>query len=232
VQCSNSETNLARFGASERRCAASALRWLLRQLANVASQTSQNHASTKEIEMKWKCGMAVLCVFILVAGVSSSAAAPEAPAARGAFLDSFQKHWNTAKELAMAVADAMPAESYDFKPVPAEMSFGEQIIHIAEANYFYCAYITDAKSPYPEPQKDAKIEKAGAIKDLGASFDYCGKIFDGLDETKLSQMHTSGKRNSSTIETMMGAMVHMAHHRGQTEVYLRLKGITPPPYKW
>jgi uncharacterized damage-inducible protein DinB len=24
----------------------------------------------------------------------------------------------------------------------------------------------------------------------------------------------------------------MAHHRGQTEVYLRLKGITPPQYKW
>jgi len=27
-------------------------------------------------------------------------------------------------------------------------------------------------------------------------------------------------------------LVHMAHHRGQAEVYLRLKGITPPPYKW
>jgi uncharacterized damage-inducible protein DinB len=190
------------------------------------------YASSKEIEMKLKFAMAVLCTSVLLPGVFSSAAAPAAPATRGAFLDSFQKHWNTAKELALAVADAMPAEAYDFKPVPAEMSFGEQIIHIAEANYFYCAYIADAKSPYPEPPKDAKIEKAGAMKDLGASFDYCGKVFDGLDETKLSQMHTSGKRNSSTIETMMGAMVHMAHHRGQTEVYLRLKGITPPQYKW
>jgi uncharacterized damage-inducible protein DinB len=38
------------------------------------------------------------------------------------------------------------------------------------------------------------------------------------------------------IEMKIGAarvvMSHMAHHRGQAEVYLRLKGITPPEYQW
>jgi uncharacterized damage-inducible protein DinB len=187
---------------------------------------------TQEIDMKLKARMAVWCGVVLLAGNISLTAAPQAPASRGAFLDSFQKHWNTARELALAVADAMPAESYDFKPVPAEMSFGEQMIHIAESSYFYCSYIADAKSPYPEPPKDAKVAKEGAIKDLAASFDYCGKVFEGLDEGKLSQIHTSGKRSSSTIEVMLGAMVHMAHHRGQAEVYLRLKGVTPPQYKF
>lgn len=180
--------------------------------------------------MKLKMRMAVWCAMVLLVGPLT--AAPQAPATRGAFLDSFQKHWTTAKELTLAVADAMPAESYDFKPVPAEMSFGEQMIHIAESSYFYCSYIADAKSPYPEPAKDAKIDKAGAMKDLGASFDYCGKVFDGLDETKLSQIHTSGKRSSSTMDVMLGALAHMAHHRGQAEVYLRLKGIKPPQYKF
>ena len=36
----------------------------------------------------------------------------------------FAKHWKTARELTLAVADAMPAENYDFKPNPEEMSFG------------------------------------------------------------------------------------------------------------
>jgi uncharacterized damage-inducible protein DinB len=31
---------------------------------------------------------------------------------------------------------------------------------------------------------------------------------------------------------MLGVMIHMTHHRGAAEVYLRLKGITPPKYKW
>ena len=43
----------------------------------------------------------------------------------------FAKHWKTARELTLAVAEAMPAENFDFKPNPEEMSFGEQIAHIA-----------------------------------------------------------------------------------------------------
>jgi uncharacterized damage-inducible protein DinB len=184
--------------------------------------------------MRVKCLFATGFAVAVLSGVLALSAADRAPsshpATQGLFLDSFQKHWNTAKGLALAVADAMPAESYDFKPSPPEMSFGEQMIHIADANYFYCAFMTDAKSPYPEPAKDAKIEKAGAMKDLGASFDYCSKVFAGLDEAKLAQSHAAGKRTLSTLDAMLGVMVHMAHHRGQAEVYLRVKGIAPPKY--
>jgi uncharacterized damage-inducible protein DinB len=154
------------------------------------------------------------------------------PMPSGPFIDAFQTHWTTAKELALAVADAMPTEDYNFKPVPAEMSFGEQMLHIASASYYYCSFIADTKSPYAEPAGGAKVEKAAALKNLGASFDYCSKVFDGLDESKLSQMHGEGSRRLATEEVMLEIMIHMAHHRGQAEVYLRLKGITPPKYKW
>jgi uncharacterized damage-inducible protein DinB len=152
--------------------------------------------------------------------------------ASGSFLETYQKHWSTAKDLALAVADAMPAESYDFKAAAPEMSFGEQMEHIAGANYFYCSVVADTKSPFSGPAKDAKIEKAGAMKDLGASFDYCSKVFSGLDEAKLSQMHAAGKRSFSTLDAMLAVFVHMAHHRGQAEVYLRVKGIAPPSYEF
>jgi uncharacterized damage-inducible protein DinB len=179
---------------------------------------------------KWCAVAAVLMALCLPASGNAQQAA--AAASGAPFLETFQKHWITAKGLAIAVAEAMPAESYDFKPVPAEMSFGEQMLHIAQANYGYCAFIADIKSPYAEPAKDAKIEKASAIKELTGSFDYCTQVFGALDESKLTQMHGSGKRSFSALETMLGVMVHMAHHRGQAEVYLRLKGITPPDYKW
>ena len=129
------------------------------------------------------------------------------------------------------------------------MSFGEQMVHIAQANYGYCAFIADTKSPYGEPAKNAKVEKAAAIKDLGGSLSPWGScatpllvdatddsmiavVFDGLEESKLSQMHGEGKGIFSTMDVMLGVMIHMTHHRGQAEVYLRLKGITPPEYKW
>jgi uncharacterized damage-inducible protein DinB len=130
------------------------------------------------------------------------------------------------------VADAMPADSYDFKPSPAEMTFGVQMIHMAAANYGYCAFAGNTNSPYPEPADDAKVEKPQALKDLAASFDYCTQIFNGLDESKLYVAREWGKGHLSPMDAMLGVMIHMSHHRGQAEVYLRAKGITPPKYKW
>jgi uncharacterized damage-inducible protein DinB len=182
------------------------------------------------VKLMSAAGLSVLLAagILLVAGTGW---AQEAHAA-GSFLETYQKHWSTAKKLALAVADAMPAESYDFKASAPEMSFGEQMEHIAGANYSYCSVVADSKSPFSDPAKDAKIEKAAAMKDLGASFDYCSKVFAGLDDTKLSQMHVAGKRSVSTLDAMLGVFVHMAHHRGQAEVYLRLKGIAPPNYEF
>jgi uncharacterized damage-inducible protein DinB len=182
--------------------------------------------------MKLKIVLVLACILAVLISVSPAVAQAQASHSNGQFIDTFQKHWSTARGLALAVADAMPAEGYDYKPSPPEMSFGELMQHIAQSNYGYCAFIADAKSPYAEPAKDAKIEKAGAIKDLGGSFDYCAKVFDGLDETKLSQMHGTGQRSFSTLDVMLGVMIHMSHHRGQAEVYLRVKGIKPPDYKW
>jgi uncharacterized damage-inducible protein DinB len=148
------------------------------------------------------------------------------------FIAAFEKRWSAAKDLAVAVADAMPAESYDFRPVPAEMTFGEQIRHMAQANYGKCAVIADVKSPYPEPGEGAKIDKAEAVKDLAGSFDYCTKTLQDFDSAKLFQTRVWGNGRFSPMDMMLGLMVHMAHHRGQAEVYLRARGITPPKYKW
>jgi hypothetical protein len=82
---------------------------------------------------------------------AASATPTTAAASSSPFVKSFEAHWATAKTLAIAVADAMPADQYAFKPNPDEMSFGEQIVHIAQSNYGYCAFIADAKSPYVEP---------------------------------------------------------------------------------
>ncbi len=137
----------------------------------------------------------------------------------------FAKHWTNAKVLTLAVADAMPAANYDFKPNPEEMSFGEQIAHIAGANYVYCSRITGGKSPFVKPEK---FDKETVMKLAGASFDYCSEIITPLSDDQLNEMRGQG----SVREVTEGAVMHMAHHRGQAEVYLRLKNIKPPAYKF
>ena len=174
--------------------------------------------------------LALACVAILPGICHAQAKADTAPS--NAFVKGFETHWATAKALAVAVADAMPADQYGFKATPEEMTFGEQIVHIAGANYNYCSAIGGTKSPYTRPAKGAPVEKAAAIKAIGESFDYCTKIFDGLTDAQLQTAHGEGDNKITNYELMLGVMIHMAHHRGQSEVYLRLKGITPPEYNF
>jgi uncharacterized damage-inducible protein DinB len=167
-----------------------------------------------------------------VSTVARPSAAPQIAASPNAFLKDFQTHWDIAKALALAVAEAMPAGDYSFKPTPEEMSFGQQIAHIAQANYGYCAFAADVKSPYTEPATDAKIDKTVVVQQLGDSFDYCTGIFSKLADAQLDQVHGEENHKFPARDVILGVMIHMVHHRGQAEVYLRLKGIVPPKYKW
>ncbi len=139
------------------------------------------------------------------------------------------KHWESSKSLSIAVADAMPADAYSFKATDAEMSFGEQINHIAIANGNYCAAAMGVKNPITKPE-DAS--KATAIKNITASYDFCLDGLSKLDDKGLRETVTRNGAVVSKFELFWGGFTHAAHHRGQAEVYLRLKGVTPPAYKF
>ncbi|MGB6719645.1 MAG: hypothetical protein WBE72_02535 [Terracidiphilus sp.] len=47
---------------------------------------------------------------------------PDSPPAENDFKALFAKHWQISEEFTLAVAEAMPAESHDFKPNPEEMT--------------------------------------------------------------------------------------------------------------
>ena len=46
----------------------------------------------------------------------------------------FVRDWEISKQFTLDVANAMPTGLYTFKPAPEEMTFGEQINHIAAAH--------------------------------------------------------------------------------------------------
>lgn len=51
-------------------------------------------------------------------------------------MSEFIRDWQVSKGFTIAVAEAMPADLYGFKPNPDEMTFGEQMIHIAQSNVY------------------------------------------------------------------------------------------------
>jgi len=147
----------------------------------------------------------------------------------------FVKHWQTSKEFTLAVADAMPAADYNFKPNDAEMSFGKVMAHIAMVNNRTFATLSGLKAPetpekiaaaYKDPQ--GVFDKESAVQFLRDSFDFCTKALADITAEKLDALTAplSGR------ERLWACFTHTAHHRAQAEVYLRMKNIKPPDYRF
>jgi uncharacterized damage-inducible protein DinB len=69
------------------------------------------------------------------------------------------------------------------------------------------------------------------VKFLGDSFDYCSATISKLTEDDLNKIHNSPDGKLPGREVLLAMYIHVAHHRGQAEIYLRDKGIKPPQYK-
>jgi len=162
-------------------------------------------------------------------------------AAQRAKLDSildiqeFVRDWQISKQFTLEVANAMPAELYGFKPNPDEMSFGEQMIHIAVANVFRFQQISGVKPPLEiDFKKLPSAEKASAIKTLEQSFDYVISALPQITAEELKRTWNipswKGRTDPDGRAMVLNMFVHTAHHRAQCEVYLRAKGIKPPDY--
>ncbi len=139
----------------------------------------------------------------------------------------YAKHLDALGKLSIAVAQAMPPEQYAFRPDPGSMTFGELMVHVARTNYQFCAGLKDTDPP-PLPSPTVKD---GVVQFLSDSFQYCSAVIPNLSSDQLSAVHDSPDGRLPGREVLLAMYIHVAHHRGQAEVYLRDKGIKPPPYR-
>jgi hypothetical protein len=148
--------------------------------------------------------------------------------------DALVKHWKTTGDFTIAVAKLMPADQYAFRPSPEELSFGQLMIQIAGANLSACSTASGmpritVPDVIMQGVKDEKkdVDKELAVKFLGDTFDFCNKAVASMTPEKFDAMTP---RKMTGFELLWSYFTHTAHHRGQAEVYLRVKGIKPPDY--
>ncbi len=154
--------------------------------------------------------------------------------------DALAKHWKTSGEFTVAVAEAMPADGYDFRPNPEEMNFGQLMAHIAGVNLNACSNASGLERPALPPKiaewakatQKVSVDKETAIGFLGDSFAFCDKAVAAMTPERMDAVVGPPARNLTGFEWLWAYFTHTAHHRGQAEVYLRVKGIKPPGYKF
>lgn len=143
--------------------------------------------------------------------------------------------WERAKAYTLEYLNASTDEVINFKPTADMRSFGQQMLHIAEANYAFASAATGKANPvaFGSLEKSDKLTTKDAVtKEVLASYDFIIAASKELAEPKAGEMikifNTFDLSRGAAIEK---AFEHQTHHRGQTTVYLRLKGITPPQEK-
>lgn len=118
----------------------------------------------------------------------------------------------------LAVANAMPENKYDTRPVKEVWSFGELLHHIAYGiEWWEANYIKGTKAEWNPPP--VKGKQADVIH-------YLNKAYDGLKAT------ISKKLDEKAISGFHATIDHITHHRGQATIHLRGQGVTPPEYTY
>jgi uncharacterized damage-inducible protein DinB len=175
------------------------------------------------------------CVAIAVVSLAASAAAQADKANSVLDMTEFVHDWQISKQFTIDVAKAMPAEFYSFKPNPEEMTFAEQMIHIAASNVFRFHEISGITPPFPfDLDKPPAPNKESVLKFLDQSFDYVIDVLPKITNEQLKRTwHIPSWKGRNVPEgraMILNMFVHTAHHRAQCEVYMRVKGIKPPDY--
>ena len=131
----------------------------------------------------------------------------------------------------IAAVEAMPADKFNYKPTPDQMTFGHLVAHMIEANNALCSGAAAVPAPKVEEAKesDGKDKLVAALK---ASFDFCTDSLAKMDDSKLSETTDGpGGQQLSRARFALGIASNWADHYAEAAMYLRLNGLTPPGAK-
>ena len=162
-----------------------------------------------------------------VAGAQASTQAPKPPDSPSkVLLDS----WNDIGRKLIAMAEDMPEDKYDFKPVPAQRSFAEQLLHAAGANYFFIAPAKGEKAPEGDPKRADYKTKAAVVDFVKKSFADGSALIKSKGDSGLNDVLTDpfSKQQARFSDFAWGFIEHSGEHYGQLVVYYRVAGLVPP----
>ena len=138
---------------------------------------------------------------------------------------------DNAKELGknlMAAVDVMPGDKFGFKPTPAQMSFGDIAMHLAQGNDYLCGAIGGMKAPQRTKVSTADTKEVISAR-LKETFAFCDQALAAVDDSKLAEeIPFFGGKNMTRAAIMTITTGDWADHYSQQAIYLRLNDQLPP----
>ena len=137
-----------------------------------------------------------------------------------------------------AVLEAVPADKFDWQPHEKSMSLGTLASHIAETPSWLGSMMEDVfdfGAMMAEYQPFAAADQAELLSALDENLAGALAMLEGKDDEFMTGIWKGVKGDKELMAGPRAAMMrsilvhHVAHHRGQLTVYLRLLGVPVPP---
>lgn len=133
----------------------------------------------------------------------------------------------------ISLAEAMPAETYSWRPAEGVRSVGEVFMHISLANIGLPANLVgagmpDGVDPEWQSQGEQYADKEGIVQALRVSFHHLLQVIEGMSDEDLMTATNVFGRDTNYIGGLMLLQTHSHEHLGQAIAYARSNGVTPP----
>lgn len=144
-----------------------------------------------------------------------------------------ENDWSRNNVMLYGLANSMPEDKFGYKPTPAQQTFGERVLHVAQVNLMLLQAL-GAKTPMPVIDMNA-ISKAASMAALQRVGGYGIAVIKELGEQGLlARIDSPGPvgwfmgPQVSRQRVLYFLMTHSQDTYGQLVVYARMNGITPP----
>ena len=180
--------------------------------------------------------IAVLVVLSSIAGAQQSSSASQGSkmamehASQNPVSDALRTMLTGREKNIVASFEEMPADKFDYKPTPEQMTFGHLAAHIADANYYFCANVGDV--PVKADELKGTEGKDKLVAAMKASFEFCHTALEKASDSTMGQdiKWFDGKPRARAW-AFLGLASSWADHYGAAAMYLRLNGLLPPTAK-
>ena len=139
-------------------------------------------------------------------------------------------HIADAEKKLIALAEAVPADKFGWRPAPGVRSIGEVFMHVAAGNYFLCTFF-GAKPPAGVDLRGLEKEggdKAKTVDALKKSFEHVHAAIAAVPDADLEKPVKLFDHDGTYREAFLLIATHDHEHLGQSIAYARMSGVTPP----
>ncbi|HVF38386.1 MAG TPA: DinB family protein, partial [Gemmatimonadaceae bacterium] len=166
----------------------------------------------------------------LPTAMSIAGGVARAQTAPSGFRAEFLHQFDQSMTRVIALAEAVPAESYGRRPVPAVMPIAQMFAHIARFNYEYPERDMGISAP-AGIDRDTLERVAGkpqVLALLRRSADHIRQIARRIPDAQLERTTMLYGRRVPQWAVLFQLIAHMDDHLGQTIAYARVIGVVPP----